>query len=316
MPIKFPDLAARNYKDILDEMISSIPRYSEKWTNYNPSDPGITILEILAWIFDTNLYMINRIPEESYMNFMRLIAGASGEEINLLLEKLRKDQNSDRNHIEILEFLKETEENKRRGQSTRDINEMKAAALRFLNSDYRAVTRENFITLAIEATQNRAKGEPKVKRAIIHGFGNGIVEIIIISDTRDKYSELIKIVKEYLEPRRLICTKILVKEPVYSFIKIYIEVTCLSSTRSSITIKKIKKNILDFVDPVTGGDDKKGWPYGRPVSIYELFHIIEETEGVDHADKVILDDNPGLKNKKIDGLIDPVDISIKVLGEK
>jgi hypothetical protein len=316
MPIKIPDLAARNYKDILDEMISSIPRYSEKWTNYNPSDPGITILEILAWIFDTNLYRINRIPEESYINFMRLIAGASGKEVNLLLGKLRKDQNSDRHHIEFLEFLKEIEENKRTGLPARDIQEMKAAALRFLTSDYRAVTQENFITLAIEATQNRADGEPKVKRAIIHGFPDGKVEIIIISDRRDEYNELISIVKDYLEPRRLICTKIIVKEPVYSPIKIYIEITCLTSSKSSLIIKKLRKNIQDFLDPVTGGDDKKGWPYGRPVSIYELFRIIEETEGVDHADKVILDDNPDLKNRKIEGLIDPIDISIKVAGGK
>ncbi len=316
MPIKIPDLAARTYKDVLDEMVSSIPRYTEKWTNYNPSDPGVTILEILAWIFDANLYRINRIPEESYINFMRLIAGASGKEVNLLLEKLRKDQNSDRYHIEILEFLKKIEENKSIGQSTGDIHEMKAAALRFLNSNYRAVTQENFTTLAIEATQNRAKGEPKVKRAIIHGFPDGKVEIIIISDRRDKYNELIRIVKEYIEPRRLICTKIIVKEPVYSYIKIYIEVTCLPSSKSSITINKIRKSILDFLDPVRGGDSKKGWPYGRPVSIYELFHIIEKTSGVDHVNNIILDDNPDLKNKKIEGLIDPVEISVKVEGEK
>jgi len=55
-----------------------------------------------------------------------------------------------------------------------------------------------------------------------------------------------------------------------------------------------------------------GWPYSRPVSIYELFHIIEETKSVDHAINVILDDKPGLTNKKIVGLIDPVDISIKI----
>ncbi|HEY9246581.1 MAG TPA: hypothetical protein VIO11_07035, partial [Candidatus Methanoperedens sp.] len=216
MPIQFPDLAARNYKDILDEMVSSIPKYSEKWTNHNPSDPGITILEILAWIFDASFYRINRIPEESYINFIRLIAGASSEEVGILLEELGKDANADRSHIEILEFLKEIEKNKSKGKAVKSIIEMKAAVLRFMNSTYRAVTEDNFMELAIEATRYRNEKDPKVKRAIVHGHPDGKVEIIIISDSPGKYDELRNIVREYLEPRKLICTKIIVKEPVYS----------------------------------------------------------------------------------------------------
>jgi len=314
MSINFPDMAARTYGDILDEMVSSIPRYSDKWTNFNPSDPGITILEILAWIFDTNLYRINRVPEESYLNFMRLIAGAKEEEAGLLLEELKKDPNSDRYHIEILEILNKIYCDKKEGRTLIDLHEIKGAALRFLNSNYRAVSEDNFIALAVEATRNTKEGEPKVKRAIVHGYPDGKVEIIIISDNRENYKELKKMVKDYLEPRKLICTKIVVKEPVYSSLKIFVEAACHSGSYSTIEIikKNIQKNILDFLDPVTGGDDKMGWPYSRPVSIYELFHIIEETQSVDHAINVILDDKPGLTNKKIVGLIDPVDISIKI----
>lgn len=316
MTLKFPDLAARTYKDILDEMVSSIPRYSEKWTNFNPSDPGITILEILAWIFDTNFYMINRIPEETYLNFMRLIAGASGKEAKLLLETLRNDPNSDRDHINFLSMLNEIEDRRTKGYPIREISQMKAAAIRFLTSDYRAVTEENFEALAIEATRNRSEKEPGVKRAIVKGYPDGKVEIIIISDRQEKYDELKKIIKDYLEPRRLICTKIIVKEPVFSSLKVQVVLTLLPHAISSSTAAMIKKNILDFLDPVTGGDDKMGWPYGRSVSIYELFDIIEETHGVDHVDNVILDNKPDLRNKKIEGLVGKVDISIKVAGEK
>src|SRR3990170_5967876 len=216
MQIQFPDLASRTYKDILEDMISSIPKYSEKWTNHNPSDPGITILEILAWIFDATFYRIGTMPEESYINFLRLIAGARGEEIDILLQNLRKDPNSDRYHIEVLEFLKEIEENGYRGTRKRKITEMKAAAISFINSNYRAITEEDFKALAIEATQKKKEDDPEVKRVEISGSPDGRVEIIIISDHLDKYEELKRIVKEYLEPRRLICTKINVREPVYS----------------------------------------------------------------------------------------------------
>ncbi len=316
MQIQFPDLASRTYKDILEEMISSIPKYSEKWTNHNPSDPGITILEILAWIFDANFYRIGIMPEESYINFLRLIAGARGEEIDILLQNLRKDPNSDRYHIEILEFLKETEENRSRGTRKRKITEMKAAAISFINSNYRAITEEDFKALAIEATRKKKEDDPEVKRVEISGNPDGRVEIIIISDHLDKYKELKRIVKDYLEPRRLICTKINVREPVYSPVDIFIEVAYLSHARQDITADKIKRNIQEFLDPLKGGDDRKGWVYGRTLTVFELYNIIERTEGVDHAISVMMDKDPALKIKKIKGLIHPVNIKVEVVGNK
>ncbi len=315
MQLKSPDLASRTYKDILEEMISSIPKYNEKWTNHNLSDPGITILEILAWIFDANFYRIGTIPEESYINFLRLIAGARGEEIDLLIQNLREHPNSDRYHIEILEFLKEIEENRYRSTRKRKITDMKAAAISFINSKYRAITEEDFKALAIEATWKNKEDDPEVKRVEISGNPDGRVDIIIISDHLDKYEDLKRIVKDYLEPRRLICTKINVREPAYSPVDIFIEVACLPHARRNISADKIRKNILEFLDPIKGGDDKNGWIYGRTLTVFELYHIIEKTEGVDHAIRVIIDKDPALKIKKIKGLIHPVNITVEV-GEK
>lgn len=38
----------KTYQELMDEHIGKIPIYTDDWTNYNPSDPGITILENLA----------------------------------------------------------------------------------------------------------------------------------------------------------------------------------------------------------------------------------------------------------------------------
>lgn len=38
----------KNHDEVMEEMLSKIPIYSEEWTNYNSSDPGITILEYLS----------------------------------------------------------------------------------------------------------------------------------------------------------------------------------------------------------------------------------------------------------------------------
>lgn len=38
----------KTYTELMEENIGKIPIYSNEWTNYNPSDPGITILENIA----------------------------------------------------------------------------------------------------------------------------------------------------------------------------------------------------------------------------------------------------------------------------
>ena len=75
MPIQLPDLDNKTFDDLMKEMIASIPKYSKKWTNFNPSDPGITLVEMLAWIAESLLYRANRIPVETYLNFLKLVAG-------------------------------------------------------------------------------------------------------------------------------------------------------------------------------------------------------------------------------------------------
>ncbi len=46
------NLSDKTFTDRINEGIMQIPLYSSEWTNYNPSDPGITILESLS-LFET-----------------------------------------------------------------------------------------------------------------------------------------------------------------------------------------------------------------------------------------------------------------------
>ena len=39
----------RFQKDLVDEARRRIVRYSPDWTDYNVSDPGITLIELFAW---------------------------------------------------------------------------------------------------------------------------------------------------------------------------------------------------------------------------------------------------------------------------
>ena len=39
------ELMSRTYEERMEDVLRELPIRSSEWTNYNPSDPGITILE-------------------------------------------------------------------------------------------------------------------------------------------------------------------------------------------------------------------------------------------------------------------------------
>ncbi len=71
--IPSPKLDDRSYQDIVDEAVSLIPRYAPEWTNHNPSDPGVTLLELAAWMTDLLIFRLNQVPEKNYVAFLNLL---------------------------------------------------------------------------------------------------------------------------------------------------------------------------------------------------------------------------------------------------
>ena len=73
MTLQTPKLDDRKFQDIVTEARSKIPLYCPKWTDYNLSDPGITVIELFAWMVDMFLYRLNRVPDKNYIKLMDLI---------------------------------------------------------------------------------------------------------------------------------------------------------------------------------------------------------------------------------------------------
>ena len=67
------NLDDRKFQDLVDECILRIPRYCPEWTNYNPSDPGITLIELFAWLTDQMLLRFNQVPLRNYITFLELL---------------------------------------------------------------------------------------------------------------------------------------------------------------------------------------------------------------------------------------------------
>lgn len=50
-----------------------IPQYCPEWTDHNVSDPGVTLIELFAWMTDLLLYRVNQVPDLMYIKFLELI---------------------------------------------------------------------------------------------------------------------------------------------------------------------------------------------------------------------------------------------------
>jgi hypothetical protein len=73
MPLTIPELDGRSYRDLVEEALARIPVHNPEWTNFNDSDPGVTLVHLFAFMTDTLLYRANRIPERNRLKFLRLL---------------------------------------------------------------------------------------------------------------------------------------------------------------------------------------------------------------------------------------------------
>ena len=48
MPLQAPQLDDRTFEDLLQTARLRIPRYTPEWTDFNDSDPGITLVQLFA----------------------------------------------------------------------------------------------------------------------------------------------------------------------------------------------------------------------------------------------------------------------------
>ena len=67
------DLDDRTFQDLVEECILRIPRYCPEWTNYNPGDPGITLVELFAWLTDQMMMRFNQVPRRQYVAFLEML---------------------------------------------------------------------------------------------------------------------------------------------------------------------------------------------------------------------------------------------------
>ena len=73
MPLTIPTIDGRRYQDLVDEALARIPVHNPEWTNFNQSDPGVTLIQLFAFLAENLLYRANQIPERNRRRFLSLL---------------------------------------------------------------------------------------------------------------------------------------------------------------------------------------------------------------------------------------------------
>ncbi|HEY3493718.1 MAG TPA: baseplate J/gp47 family protein [Polyangiaceae bacterium] len=76
MPLTVPVLDDRKYQQILDEALARVPVHNPEWTNFNKSDPGVTLIEVFSFLTESLLFRANQIPERNRRKFLQLLGVA------------------------------------------------------------------------------------------------------------------------------------------------------------------------------------------------------------------------------------------------
>ena len=207
MPLRVPNLDDRTFDDLVDEALAMLPRYAPAWTNHNPSDPGITLIELFAYFTELFIYRLNRVTKETKIRFLQLLYGSEPD------AKARFAQ-----------------------ASSAEVDEALRQAVHRLRRPQRAVTREDYEYLAREATAEDPDME-KVLRARSFVRRNlaasdeaardadapGHVSVVVLPAReleQDRLNGLLAEVRNYLEPKRILTTRLHVTQPFFLWITI------------------------------------------------------------------------------------------------
>ncbi len=131
----------------MQDMLRRIPQYTSQWTDYNDSDPGITLVQMLAWLDESLLYQANAIPLPTQQNDLRWVLGLAFSS-NQTAYSIAAKNNYDNAFLGLQQVLVQVE-----AGANLSALDLQKAVLSYVKQAYLALTSENIETLALETNQ-------------------------------------------------------------------------------------------------------------------------------------------------------------------
>jgi hypothetical protein len=275
MPLQLPNLDDRTYDDLLAEALALIPALSPEWTNHNPSDPGITLVELFAYLSDILIYRLNRVTDANIRKFLKLLNGPDWVE-----------------------------------PANADLRQEIRLAVLQIRERYRAVTREDFEILStVDFNQSLTQSSstlPQVARAHCVpqrnlDAGNEAERLLVRQDhvsvvilpAGDKDpnpqpgQDLVDALFAFLDERRILTTRLHVAGPVYAPVEAELVIARKTDVLESDLRPVITQTLSDLLNPLASGDNQ-GWPFGRDVFVSLIYDVLEQIPGIDFITDVML----------------------------
>jgi predicted phage baseplate assembly protein len=63
----------RTFQDLVNEARLKLSQRCPEWSEHNLSDPGITLVELFAWLTEAIIYRLNRVPEKLHVTLLNLL---------------------------------------------------------------------------------------------------------------------------------------------------------------------------------------------------------------------------------------------------
>jgi len=274
MPIEIPNLDDLTYDDLVQEALSMIPTHAPEWTNHNPSDPGIMLIELFAHITEMLLYRLNRVTNANRQAFLNLI------------------DSDDTGNKKFPTPLNEVE-----------LNKGILAAVKQLRESDRAVTSQDYENLVLQEFSEKISRVYCVSRRNkeLQTYNNivqrpGYINLVIVPKSSESQllditltQELKKSLKDFLENRRLLTTKI----NIYETKLVNIEVNLTINLKPDFTEQNVRpiaeKALKEFLYPLTIDEDGikgTGWEFGRNVYLSEIYQLLDKIPGVDYIEPI------------------------------
>ncbi|MEU8758922.1 putative baseplate assembly protein [Streptomyces sp. NPDC048659] len=154
-----------------------------------------------------------------------------------------------------------------------------------LRMQERAVTAEDYEIVARQAA-------PSVRRVrcLPAGGGPGAVRVLVVPDAvpdeedRLRFEQLIpseqtlRTITAALDERRLIGTRLVVEPPFYQGVTVVARLSAPPDAADRVREAALAA-LFRHLDPLRGGPDGTGWPFGRPVQYGEVFGVLQRAVG-------------------------------------
>jgi hypothetical protein len=302
----------RTFDDLVSEAVTLLPTLAPEWTNHNPSDPGITLVELLAYFTEMLVYRLGCVAPTTMLQFLKLLGGANWQGLSgdSKLQFLRLLMGNRWDGWKIIGQDNDVELEKEIDcavlqASSAQLEKALEYVMHELLQDECAVTAQDFERIACKAARDYLGPETSVRALCVPSVNledpkasrylrsdPAHVTVVVVPESNggdDAAARLYEKVRQELLARSLLTTRVHVVPPVY----IHLAIGLRLAPRTGQSLKQLTREVRDALErrfgPEPGqGPMGKGWPFGRDLRISEIVEAVDEIAGVDYVEEVAI----------------------------